>query len=35
MTTAFSTKSNQNIEDPLYRLLFSDEDEVQTEDKSP
>lgn len=35
MTTAFSTKSNQNIEDPLYRLLFSDEDEVKTEDKSP
>lgn len=34
MTTAFSTKSNQNIEDPLYRLLFSDEDEVKTEDKS-
>lgn len=33
MTTAFSTKSNQNIEDPLYRLLFSDEDEVKTEDK--
>lgn len=34
MTTAFSTKSNQNIEDPLYRLLFSDEDEVKTEDKT-
>lgn len=33
MTTAFSTKSNQNIEDPLYRLLFSDEDEVKTENK--
>lgn len=33
MTTAFSTKSNQNIEDPLYRLLFSDEDEIKTEDK--
>lgn len=33
MTTAFSTKSNQNIEDPLYRLLFSDEDEVKIEDK--
>lgn len=35
MTTSFSTKSNQNIEDPLYRLLFSDEDEVKTEDKTP
>ena len=35
MTTAFSTKSNQNIEDPLYRLLFSDEDEIKTEDKPP
>lgn len=35
MTTAFSTKSNQNIEDPLYRLLFSDEDEVKIEDKPP
>ena len=35
MTTAFSTKSNQNIEDPLYRLLFSDEDEVKIEDKTP
>lgn len=34
MTTAFSTKSNQNIENPLYRLLFSDEDEVKTEDKT-
>lgn len=34
MTTAFSTKSNQNIEDPLYRLLFSDENEIKTEDKS-
>ena len=34
MTTAFSTKSNQNIEDPLYRLLFSDEDENKTENKS-
>ena len=34
MTTAFSTKSNQNIEDPLYRLLFSDEDEVKIEDKT-
>ena len=33
MTTAFSTKSNQNIEDPLYRLLFSDEDETKIEDK--
>lgn len=33
MTTSFSTKSNQNIEDPLYRLLFSDEDEIKTEDK--
>lgn len=33
MSTAFSTKSNQNIEDPLYRLLFSDEDEVKIEDK--
>ena len=35
MSTAFSTKSNQNIEDPLYRLLFSDEDEnkTETEDK--
>lgn len=31
MSTAFSTKSNQNIEDPLYRLLFSDEDEIETE----
>ena len=27
MTTAFSTKSNQNIEDPLYRLLFSEDEE--------
>lgn len=35
MTTAFSTKSNQNIEDPLYRLLFSDENEVKIEDKPP
>ena len=35
MTTSFSTKSNQNIEDPLYRLLFSDEDEVKIEDKTP
>lgn len=35
MTTAFSTKSNQNIEDPLYRLLFSDEDDVKIEDKTP
>ena len=35
MTTSFSTKSNQNIEDPLYRLLFSDENEVKTEDKTP
>ena len=35
MTTAFSTKSNQNIEDPLYRLLFSDEDEVKIENKTP
>lgn len=34
MTTAFSTKSNQNIEDPLYRLLFSDEDEVKPPSKS-
>lgn len=34
MTTAFSTKSNQNIEDPLYRLLFSDEYEVKIEDKT-
>lgn len=34
MTTSFSTKSNQNIEDPLYRLLFSDEDEVKIEDKT-
>ena len=34
MTTAFSTKSNQKIEDPLYRLLFSDENEIKTEDKS-
>ena len=34
MTTAFSTKSNQNIEDPLYRLLFSEEDEVKIEDKT-
>ena len=33
MTTAFSTKSNQNIEDPLYRLLFSDENEEKSEDK--
>jgi len=34
MTTTFSTKSNQNIEDPLYRLLFSDEDQdnIKTED---
>ena len=32
MTTAFSTKSNQNIEDPLYRLLFS-EDEEQEQQK--
>lgn len=35
MTTSFSTKSNQNIEDPLYRLLFLDEDEIKTEEKSP
>jgi hypothetical protein len=35
MTTAFSTKSNQNIEDPLYRLLFSDKDKVKTKDKPP
>lgn len=34
MTTAFSTKSNQNIEDPLYRLLFSDEDEEQKQPKN-
>lgn len=34
MSTAFSTKSNQNIEDPLYRLLFSDEYEVKIEDKT-
>ena len=34
MSTAFSTKSNQNIEDPLYRLLFSDEDENKTKNKS-
>ena len=34
MTTAFSTKSNQNIEDPLYRLLFSDEDEKQKQPKN-
>ena len=33
MTTAFSTKSNQNIEDPLYRLLFS-EDEEQEQPKN-
>ena len=32
MTTSFSTKSNQNIEDPLYRLLFS-EDEEQEQQK--
>lgn len=35
MTTSFSTKSNQNIEDPLYRLLFSDEAEEKSEDKPP
>lgn len=29
MTTAFSTKSNQNIEDPLYRLLFSEDEEKE------
>lgn len=34
MTTSFSTKSNQNIEDPLYRLLFSDEDEEQKQPKN-
>ena len=34
MTTSFSTKSNQNIEDPLYRLLFSDDDEEQKQPKN-
>ena len=29
MTTSFSTKSNQNIEDPLYRLLFSENEEQE------
>ena len=33
MTTAFSTKSNQNIEDPLYRILFSD-DETDNQPKN-
>lgn len=35
MTTAFSTKSNQNIEDPLYRLLFSDDEEKKVEEPKP
>jgi hypothetical protein len=35
MTTAFSTKSNQNIEDPLYRLLFSEDEEKKVEEPKP
>ena len=35
MTTSFSTKSNQNIEDPLYRLLFSDDEEKKVEEPKP